>query len=181
MSGKKSNLTPLAMLILLYFGVSLAIRGLDIAEIQLVTTYVQWVSSIISSIKGTAAISETPTAAALVLVISWGFVPVGYLVMVKATTWPAVDCNSYDKARPTWLLLLTMLFIPICLWTLLFHVPDASLGRINRFVFNGIMESHLFLVLYGAAIWLVGASMIYFLTFEAYVFSHKLRNERAEK
>lgn len=152
----KKNKPRATFYMLSYFAIVIAVYYLDIAENDIIISFVEFVGTFIPSIKGTAAISKNTNYASLVLVMSWFFIiPFSYY-LIKNANWN----RRSEKFKNIELLIIAFtLFLLGALWALICTVPSTS-GQYARLIFNIIKSFTFGISIWGFIIWVAVSSLL---------------------
>ena len=118
------------------------------------------VNNIVPSITPTAAITLAPESSALILAISWLMIIIGAIAMILIVNWKAINYEELQKHITGWLVFGVFILIPFLIVFMMFNTPYDS-GRFGRFIYFNLKEFKLFVILYGAGIWLTFSAGIF--------------------
>ena len=153
-------------LIVLYFDLGKANFGIYISST---------INSVVPSIEPTAAIAQATESSALILALSWLMVILSTLVMVVGTNWKVINYEEFYKKLSGWFVFGVFILIPILIIFTMFNIPQDN-GRFGRFIYINLKEFKLFIILYGAGIWLslsAGLFAAVFISVSAYLKNFK--------
>lgn len=151
MSLKRNQLLNVIMFIYVVIGIT--ILYLDLGETKVGLAFTSLLTSVVPSILPTAAITEMPKSSALILALSWLMVTLVTLAMLLIANWKAIDYEATYKKISWWVVLGIFVVMPGVSMFMMHHIPDES-GMYNRFLYSSLKEFKLFIILYGAGIWL---------------------------
>lgn len=170
---KKITNIYLNVLLFLFFSAAIA-WVLRIHETRVAIEFSNIVANIIPSLHETAAISKSRNYAQFVLAVSWGCIPVTWVLIVwrvglrsASQKWRSYRDNLSNQ-RKYFFLAMAMGFVLVIILGILYAIPSSSGARIDRAVFYGIHESNIFIVLYGCGLWATGSAMLTSITLVAY-------------
>ncbi len=161
----------LNLILSLYITICIAILYFNLCNTKAGQSFTALIGSIVPSIIPTAAITQTPDSSALILAFSWLMVILGALAMLLIANWKAIDYEATYKKISWWAILGMYVGVPILTFSMMYLVPNNS-GASNRFLSSNLKEFKLFIILYGAGLWLsiaAGWFSIVFISICAYV------------
>ena len=172
----KIKRTQILNLVLLFFTIiSLIILYFDLGKTNFGIYISSTINNVVPSITPTAAITQTPESSALILAFTWLMVIFGTLSMILIADWKAIDCEEVYKKLSGWPVFGIFILTPILIVFTMFSVPYDS-GRSGRFIFMNLKEFKLFIILYGAGIWLsfsAGLFAAFFIAVSFYIKNFK--------
>lgn len=143
----------LNLILSLYITICIAILYFDLGGTKVGQSFTALISSIVPSIIPTAAITQTPDSSALILSFSWIMVILVTMAMISIANWKVIDYEAFYKKTSRWIILGIYIGIPILMLSMMYLVPNNS-GASNRFLSSNLKEFKLFIILYGAGLWL---------------------------
>ena len=150
----------LNLMLFIYMLISIIILYFDLGKTNFGINFSSKINYFVPSILPTASITEAPESSALILSFSWILVILGVITMILITSWKEIDFGKTYKKTSGWVVLGVFILLPILIAFMMFSTPHDS-GRFGRFIYFNLKEFKLFVILYGAGIWLSFAAGIF--------------------
>lgn len=143
----------LNLILFVFTIISLIILYFDLGKTNFGIYISLTVNNIVPSIAPTAAITQVPESSALILAFSWLMVILGVIAMILIVNWKEIDYEEIYKKMSGWVVFGVFVLLPIVMIFMMFSIPHDT-GRFGRFIYSNLKEFKLFVILYGAGIWL---------------------------
>ncbi len=177
MSLKRNQL--LNIILLLYIVISVTVLYFDLGNTRVGLAFSTLVAKAVPSILPTAAITQMHYSSAFILALSWVMVILGTLAMLLIANWKAIDYEAIYKKISWWVILGIFVIMPSVSMFMMHHSPDES-GMYNRFLYSSLKEFKLFVILYGAGIWLSFSAGLFSIIFiSKCIFSKTLKKDKS--
>ena len=150
----------LNLILFLYGLVSVIILYFDFGKTNFGVNFSSKINYVVPSILPTASITESPESSALILAFSWILVIFVVVAMILITNWKAIYFKKIYKKTSGWVVFGAITLLPVLITFMMFSAPHDS-GRLGRFIYFNLKEFKLFVILYGAGIWLSFAAGIF--------------------
>ncbi len=150
----------ISLMLFIYILISLIILYFDLGKTNFGIYFSSKINYVVPSIAPTAAITQTPESSALILAFSWLMVTLGAIAMILIANWKATNNEEIYKKMSGWVVFGVFVLLPIVISFMMFSTPHDS-GRFGRFIYFNLKEFKLFVILYGAGIWLAFSAGIF--------------------
>ena len=152
----------LNVMLFVYVTVGLLILFFDLGKKHFGIYFSEKINQFVPSILPTAAITPMPESSALILSLAWLMVPIIAVVIWLNADWDRLYSSEFSIKISGWLVLGISVLLPILIVFMIFNVPAAEdTGRSGQFLYTYLNEFKLFIIVYGAGIWLTFSAGIF--------------------